>query len=53
MMRLSDILIAVRTQKWNSLVPASYRYVRETASGFVFIHPTKGFRHISKKRLGL
>lgn len=53
MMRYSDFLIHLQTQKWNSLVHKRYRYVRETDTALVFCHPTKGHRFISKKRLGL
>lgn len=44
---------ALRSQAvWQSAVSEKARYIRETATAHVVLHPTKGFRYISKRRLG-
>lgn len=53
MKSMFEFVVELQTQRWNSLVHKRYRFVRETETALVFCHPTKGFRHISKKRLGL
>ncbi len=46
-------LAAYQVALWNRRVPASYRFVNGVPGGFRFLHPTKGFRFISAKRLGI
>jgi hypothetical protein len=53
MKSFAELLVDLQTRKWNSLVPERYRFVRETETHFTFLHPTKGFRSISKRRLAL
>jgi len=45
--------IDFRTFRWNALVTKKMRFVREEGDSIIFLHATKGFRAISKKRLGL
>ena len=44
-------LTNLKIAKWNSMVPPSYKLVSETNTHWVFIHNTKGYRKISKRRL--
>lgn len=50
---MNTSLTALQIAKWNAIVPKSYIFQWEGSTHFVFLHPTKGFRPISKKRLGL
>ncbi|WP_448955705.1 hypothetical protein [Labrys neptuniae] len=38
---------------WNSIVGPRCQYIREEGTHVVFLHPTKGYRRITKRRLGL
>lgn len=53
MQSLHSLLIDLHVRNWNRVVPAKYRFVREEGDHMVFLHPTKGFRFISKKRLAV
>jgi hypothetical protein len=46
---------AMAEQRWNALVPNYARCVSQTPDGksFKWLHPTKGWRFVSRKRLGL
>lgn len=48
-MKLTDMFIA----QWNALVPSSWLYRSESETHFHFVHPTKGKRKVSKRRLGI
>ena len=51
---LVERLIAFRMHLWNALIPKRARNVEVLPSGDVrYLHPTKGFRFVSAKRLGL
>lgn len=45
-------LIELKINRWNALV-GRMRFIREEGNHMVFLHPTKGYRKISKKRLGV
>lgn len=49
---LTQHFIDLRTFRWNTLV-GKMQFVREEDTHMVFLHPTKGYRRIAKKRLGL
>lgn len=53
MMGLLEHLVAHRTRLWNALVPRRAVRVETTLTGIRYLHPTKGWRHVSAKRLGL
>ena len=40
------------TAVWQSAVSAKARFIRETPTAYVVLHPTKGYRWIGKRRLG-
>lgn len=50
------VLEATRAQRhtavWQSAVSAKARFIRETPTAYVVLHPTKGFRYVGKRRLG-
>lgn len=52
---LAELVIGLQTARWNRLVAPRYRLMPslETDTHMTFLHPTKGYRKISKKRLGL
>lgn len=37
---------------WQQAVSEKARYIREAPTHHLVLHPTKGFRYISKRRLG-
>ena len=49
---LTQHFIELRTIRWNALV-GKMQFVREEKNHMVFLHPTKGYRKIAKKRLGV
>lgn len=46
-----DINVAYHIQNWNRVVGPRSKFIRETSTHMIFLHPTKGYREISKKRL--
>ena len=44
-----NTITALRT--WNSIVGKRLAFVGETPSHFLFVHPTKGKRRVSKRRV--
>lgn len=48
---LNNFLLHLKIDKWNRMVPKSYTLVDETDTHWVFLHKTKGYRTISKRRL--
>lgn len=53
MQSVSQFLINLHARRWNALVSPKLRYVDEDATHIRFLHPTKGFKRISKRRLGV
>lgn len=53
MQSVSQFLINLHARRWNAIVGKKVRLVDEDATHFRFLHPTKGFMRISKKRLGV
>lgn len=50
---VAEALRAKRVEHvWNTAVSQKARYIRETPTAHVVLHPTKGFRFIGKRRLG-
>jgi hypothetical protein len=50
----AHLYLAVTTRLWNALVPAHAKALDAWAETHVrYCHPTKGWRRVSKKRLGL
>lgn len=52
MQSVTQYLIDLHVRRWNALV-GRMQFVREEGKHMVFLHPTKGYRRISKKRLGV
>jgi len=52
MQTFNQYLIDLRIKRWNALV-GKMKFVREEGNSMVFLHPTKGYRRISKKRLAV
>jgi hypothetical protein len=50
---VSDAVVAGHLSRWNRIVGKSWAFVREEGRHFVFLHPTKGFRRVAMKRLGI
>jgi len=50
------VLEALRARRhtavWQHAVSAKARFVRETPTAYVVLHPTKGFRYVGKRKLG-
>lgn len=42
-------------QRWNAIVPSYAKCVTQTPDGkaFRWLHPTKGWRFVSRRRLGI
>lgn len=47
--------MARKTALWNQLIPPRALGVRDTPNGraIEYLHPTKGWKRVSKRRLGL
>ncbi len=50
---LTDYIVGAKQRVWNGIVGKRLKFVREEEEHMLFLHPTKGFRRIRKKRLGL
>jgi hypothetical protein len=50
---LPAALMALRVAKWNAIVSKKMKFIREEGDSYVFLHVTKGWRYVSKKRLGV
>ncbi len=46
-------LIQLHVEQWNRVVGRRSRLIREESDRFVTLHPTKGFRHVHKRRFGM
>jgi hypothetical protein len=53
MSALSRVLQARTTQNWNALIPKRAKCVEIVGGKVRYLHPTKGWRLVSLKRLGL
>jgi hypothetical protein len=52
-MTVQELLFELKVARWNALIPACARDVVELATAIRYTHPTKGFRFVSKQRLGI
>lgn len=50
---LTQIAIASAVARWNALIPKRACRVDLGPEGVRYLHPTKGWRLVSNKRLGL
>lgn len=50
---ITQEIINLQVAAWNRTVGPRSRFLRFEARAAVFLHPTKGFRRVSKGRLGL
>lgn len=39
--------------KWNSVIPKRAMHIQEDGDSIKFLHPTKGWRWVHKRRVGL
>jgi hypothetical protein len=44
-------IAALQTAKWNAVIPKSALRVKEAGSSIKYLHPTKGWRWVSQRRL--
>lgn len=51
--QVRNLLEQLLTTHWNKIVGKRLVLMGETATHFLFVHPTKGKRKISKRRLGV
>ncbi len=48
-----DLLTIVRERAWNALIPASAIKAKVESYGVRYLHPTKGWRTVGKKRFAI
>ena len=53
MLRITDLRINRQTKLWDMIIPKHANNVVIGDTYTTFIHPTKGHRRVSNKRLGL
>lgn len=53
MQSAASIVRTRQLQKWNSIVSSKMRFLKIEENHVLFLHATKGFRRVAKKRLGV
>lgn len=46
-------IAASNVSKWNAVIPKCALNVQEDGDSIKFLHPTKGWRWVSKRRVGM
>lgn len=50
---LGRLIAQLQLAKWNALIPKCARQVHEDGAAVKYLHPTKGWRWVHKRRLGM
>lgn len=47
----AQFIADLKTARWNAVIPKRAMHVTDNGSSITYLHPTKGYRTVSKRRI--